>query len=197
VTRKGFLLAMMQPPPAREEEFNAWYDTEHIPERLAVPGFETARRYVAVEGWPRYLALYDMARSDIVATPEYLRVAGANNSPWTRRILASVEGAYRAAGVQLFPGEAVTQGASRALLLRFRGLPAAAEPELLAGLAASFAGRPETEQYRLLHATDAGVTDFLAFVELRAPAPTGSLALAAFGESARALDLVNSYAAYR
>src|SRR5438445_350425 len=33
-----------------EEEFNAWYNTEHLPELLALPGFLEARRYGAVEG---------------------------------------------------------------------------------------------------------------------------------------------------
>ena len=54
---KGFLLVLMQPPPTLEEEFNAWYDTEHIAERRAVPGFETALRYVCIDGAPRYLAM--------------------------------------------------------------------------------------------------------------------------------------------
>ena len=31
---KGFLLVLMQPPPTLEEEFNAWYDDEHIPRLL-------------------------------------------------------------------------------------------------------------------------------------------------------------------
>ena len=44
---KGFLLVLMQPPPAFEEEFNAWYDAEHIPERCATPGFETGN----LSGW--------------------------------------------------------------------------------------------------------------------------------------------------
>ena len=33
----GLLLVMMEPPEEMEEEFNEWYDTEHIPEREAVP----------------------------------------------------------------------------------------------------------------------------------------------------------------
>jgi len=36
-----------------EEEFNAWYDSEHLPERLAIPGFRSAR-----EG--KYLATYEL-----------------------------------------------------------------------------------------------------------------------------------------
>ncbi len=62
MANKGFLLVLMQPPPAFEDEFNAWYDTEHIPERVAVPGFETGIRFVCIDGAPKYLAVYDLAK---------------------------------------------------------------------------------------------------------------------------------------
>jgi hypothetical protein len=72
---KGFLLVLMQPPPALEEEFNDWYDTEHVPERLSVTGFETALRYISLTGTPRYLAMYDLANAQVLESPEYLRVS--------------------------------------------------------------------------------------------------------------------------
>jgi len=81
VADKGFLLVTMQPPPAFEEEFNAWYDTEHLPERLAVPGFETALRFVCVSGHPRYLAMYDLTDPQVLDSPEYLKVALGNSTP--------------------------------------------------------------------------------------------------------------------
>ncbi len=195
--QKGFLLAMMEPPPALEEEFNAWYDTEHLAERLAVPGFETAVRFVCLAGWPRYLAFYDLASPEVTQTPAYLRVAGENSSPWTKRVLASVRGNYRASGAQLYPGSTSSSStAGRATLLRFRALGASAEPALLAGLEANFAARPETVQFRLFSAGSADKRDFLAFIEARAPYPSDALDLAPFGAAADALDLVNSYARY-
>ena len=33
---QGLLLATMEPMPGFEEEFNDWYDTEHVPERVGV-----------------------------------------------------------------------------------------------------------------------------------------------------------------
>ena len=36
--QRGLLLAMMEPPPAMEEEFQDWYDTEHFPERATCEG---------------------------------------------------------------------------------------------------------------------------------------------------------------
>src|SRR5262249_28612506 len=104
-----------------------WYDTEHLPERLAVPGFETALRFVCLSGHPRYLAMYDLTRLEVLDSPEDLRVAFANSSPWTLRVLQRVR-VYRAAGHQIYPGSAVTGRCARLQLLRFRQRPAAAAP---------------------------------------------------------------------
>ena len=52
MSRRGLLLTMTEPPAAMEEEFNAWYETEHLPERLAIPGFRSARRWVCEQVEP-------------------------------------------------------------------------------------------------------------------------------------------------
>ena len=191
---KGFLLVLMQPPPTLEEEFNAWYDTEHLAERLAVPGFETALRYVCIDGAPRYLAMYDLARADVLNSPAYLKVAFDNASPWTRRVTSRVR-IYRSFGEQIYPGAKLTGTAARVLVLRFRALPSAARDGIIAGMRANFEARPETLQVRVLaYDTGAGV-DFLGVVEARAPLG-GALDLEAFGDCRNALDLVNTYTPY-
>ena len=45
---KGMLLTSMNIDAADEPEFNRWYDREHLEERVAMPGFLEARRYVAL-----------------------------------------------------------------------------------------------------------------------------------------------------
>ena len=191
---KGFLLVLMQPPPALEEEFNAWYDTEHIAERLAVPGFETALRYVCIDGAPRYLAMYDLASPGVLKSPAYLKVGFGNASPWTRRVTSRVR-IYRSFGEQVYPGTKPTGRAARVLVLRFRALPSGAQDTIVAGMRANFESRPETLQVRVFaYDTGAGV-DFLGFVEARA-ALGEALNLEAFGDCRNALDLVNTYAPY-
>lgn len=59
-----------------ETDFNAWYETTHIPEILACPGFVAASRWECVEGEPRHLALYELEREDAIATPEVRAVWG-------------------------------------------------------------------------------------------------------------------------
>jgi hypothetical protein len=50
----------------RDDEFNAWYDRQHLPDVLAVPGFVRATRFVAqpsVHGElpeHKYLAIYEI-----------------------------------------------------------------------------------------------------------------------------------------
>jgi hypothetical protein len=53
-------------PADHEKDFNDWYNEDHIPALVRVPGVYCARRYMAVEGDPKYLALYEM--SDGAAT---------------------------------------------------------------------------------------------------------------------------------
>lgn len=67
----GLLLIMMEVEPEYEEEFNRWYWEEHVPERLTVPGFISARRFLAVEGEPKYLALYEVESAEVLQSDDY------------------------------------------------------------------------------------------------------------------------------
>jgi len=73
---QGLLAAFMNPPADDEGGFNSWYDEEHVPLRLAVPGFLCASRYTATENeGPRYLALYELDSVDVLKTSQYQRLA--------------------------------------------------------------------------------------------------------------------------
>ena len=189
---KGFLLVLMQPPPTLEEEFNAWYDTDHLAERLAVPGFETALRYVCQDGFPRYLAMYDLESFAVMESPEYLRVAFDNSSPWTKRVTARAR-VQRFAGHQLYPGDHVTGRAARIGIIRFRGLAQGQIGTVAAGMEAIFAGRREVIRHRVLVDPGTGQgADVIGFVEGRAPLPE-TFDPAAFGSAADNVDLVAGY----
>ena len=194
MNNKGYLLVMMQAPPAFEDEFNAWYDAEHIPERLAVPGFETGLRYVCLSGSPRFLAMYDTQSPEVLASPEYLRVSFEKASPWTKRVTSRVK-VDRSAGVQIYPGHLVTGRATRVVLLRFRGLQANASEQIIAGMRSNYEGLSETIQWRVLSNESPDGVDFFGFVELRAPI-SEQINLAPFGGCAHALDLLNTYSPY-
>ncbi len=57
---RGLLMVYADVPAEREEEFNRWYNEEHIPERRSIPGVLDAARSVAVKGGPKYLACYEL-----------------------------------------------------------------------------------------------------------------------------------------
>src|SRR4051812_7232684 len=118
MTRRGLLLTMTEPPSVMEEEFNAWYDSEHLAERLAISGFRSARRWVAdcAPGEGKYLATYELEALEVLYSPEYLaRFEGA--TPWTRRCLKKAVVFRRWACEQLEPGAADPHPAAKGLLL--------------------------------------------------------------------------------
>lgn len=198
-TQTGLLLAMMEPPPSFEEEFQDWYDTEHFPERSAIDGFLTAARFICLDGWPRYLALYDLTSVDVLHGGSYGRIAGANYTVWTNRVIPRVWGHYRAEGIQVYPGNAKFGGqgwASRIAVWRFRNVPASVEGALVEGLTSLYESRPETAQVRVFKAHQKSGTDYIGIVELHAPFVPAAGAVEAFGAARKHLDLVNCYTRY-
>jgi hypothetical protein len=82
IAGSGMLMTSMDIDPAHEREFNQWYDREHLAERVAIPGFMEARRYVAVNAAPKYLGLYSTATFDVLDSDTY-RTALANQTAWS------------------------------------------------------------------------------------------------------------------
>jgi hypothetical protein len=132
MTMKGLLLTMTEPPAPMEEEFNAWYDSEHLPERLSIPGFDSARRWVAPQapaGSGKYLATYELDNPQVLQTPEYLAHVGDNFTPWSKRCLSRCVLFRRWACAQIFPGDAAPGLDASALFLACGDVPAEHETE--------------------------------------------------------------------
>ena len=73
----------MDVDPAHEDEFNDWYNTEHIPRLLKLAGVIAARRFRALHGKPRYVALYHVENTGVYAPPAWMAV---NSTPWILRL---------------------------------------------------------------------------------------------------------------
>jgi len=54
------------------ERFYEWHDKEHMPERLALPGFRRGRRFARRGHSPEWLTLYEADDVAVVTSPEYL-----------------------------------------------------------------------------------------------------------------------------
>ena len=119
MTTSAMLIVTMQAPADMEDEFNDWYDTEHFPQRAGLPGFGQCTRWACLDGWPRYLALYDMDSAAAVETPEYLACSGAGSTPWTRRVVARTIGRMRTVATDIASYGDLAAPTSRLLAARY------------------------------------------------------------------------------
>ncbi|TWH00176.1 hypothetical protein L598_001100000920 [Mesorhizobium sp. J18] len=191
----GLLLVLADPPPGVEEEFNAWYDTEHLPERAAIDGFVTARRYISLGDGPRYAALYDLASLAVLEGEAYKAVSGPNFSPWTRRVTSRSRPQRLTAERSDARSGKPTGEASRLFLLRCAGGDAETAQALAAGLAASFDATPGHLQSRVFLGVEPA-RDFTLSVSEFSGNHIPPLDLAAFGNAAGRIMLAATYRPY-
>ena len=73
---KAQLVVFMEPAPGTEGEFNEWYNRYHVPERVSVPGFLSARRFELCEGEGaiKYLAIYELEDEGVLHSEAYLKL---------------------------------------------------------------------------------------------------------------------------
>jgi hypothetical protein len=78
-------------PRNKHKEFNAWYDTEHIPALMSVPGFLAVRRFKLNERdilpetdqggiLSQYVTIWELKNETVLQSPEFRKAA---YSPWT------------------------------------------------------------------------------------------------------------------
>jgi hypothetical protein len=81
------------------DEYNAWYDSEHLPRCAAIPGVLRARRYMSTgilggsSDGPRYLTAYELAGPDVWESPAALQ---ARKTPWTEKMRSLFSNTRRA-----------------------------------------------------------------------------------------------------
>ena len=120
----GLLIASFNTRGCAADEFNDWYDTEHVPDRERVPGFLTLERWTGAEDPNVTLAIYDLQSIDVLQSPQYLAIGQNNPSPWTRRLLPKCERILRFVGEQIAPGNVIApQGAGGLLFMGFNIAP--------------------------------------------------------------------------
>jgi hypothetical protein len=102
----GVMMVFVDVDPEMDADFNAWYNQEHVPDLLGMPGFLNAARYQALKGGPRYLACYELESVEALQSPEYLEIR-RNPSEWTKKMSLAVNGHNYVRNVytQIYPGE--------------------------------------------------------------------------------------------
>jgi hypothetical protein len=73
----------------REAEFDAWFQGEHLIERLAVPGFLFGRRHIALSGSCGYFNFYLVDGPEVLTSKTYLERLD-HPTPMTKMIMSDV-----------------------------------------------------------------------------------------------------------
>ena len=72
--------------PEVRAEWEDWHSSEHMPERLAIPGFLRGTRWVALSGAPSYFVLYEVAGLATLTGGAYLERLN-NPTAWSRKMM--------------------------------------------------------------------------------------------------------------
>ena len=104
----AMLVWMLQPETETEDEWNEWYNLEHLAGLLQVPGFISGNRYhlastlgigvAPTADVPDYLAFYELFNDAVLESDAYVarrlsRVPGMRPF-WTQRMLGAITQAY-------------------------------------------------------------------------------------------------------
>ena len=69
-----------------KDEFDDWHAHEHMPERLAIPGFLRGSRWVSVDGRNSYFVLYELEALEVLTAGPYLERLN-NPTPWSVKMM--------------------------------------------------------------------------------------------------------------
>ena len=72
--------------PGVRDEFEHWHSHEHFPERLALPGFRRASRWIDESGAERVFVLYELDDFAVLSSAPYLERLNAP-TPWSQRLM--------------------------------------------------------------------------------------------------------------
>ena len=138
------------------DRFRAWYDHEHLPERVSLPGFLRGRRYLRVAGpGQEHLTLYEAVDTSVFSSPEYLARLDSP-TPLTRSVVATFRRPHRAV-LRVLYSQGAAVGRQLAVLHLPAGDPARMADWVAGELAPAVLAEPDTCGLHLA-VTDAAAT---------------------------------------
>jgi len=153
-------------------EHDDWHTHEHLPERVSIPGFVRALRWVAQSGSPRYFVMYEVRDIGVLSSPPYLERLN-NPTPWTTKMMPSFRGMTRGfcdikssfgfgIGEMVYcvrlepaPGK---EAALRDWLTQYAMPTISLQPGLASAYLLEAAATPQMTAEQLIRGRDAGVT---------------------------------------
>lgn len=92
---QAVMIVMMEPEAEWDEEFNLWYNEQHLPERHTLDGYVSARRFKLLDGdLPKYLCIWELEDPSVLQSPAYLEQR-ANAPDWVRELQKHVKTTIR------------------------------------------------------------------------------------------------------
>jgi len=125
----GLLVAGFNYANVAADDFNAWYDTEHVPERLRTPGFINAQRWLGVDDPKISIATYDLESLDVLQSPAYRAIGGVNLSPWSKHVTAKCQRLCRFEADQTLPGQQAGPADAGGMMMYAMNVPAEVDAE--------------------------------------------------------------------
>ncbi len=87
--QQGILAIWNDCRAGREAEFEAWFQGEHLLERLAVPGFLFGRRHAAISGSAGYFNFYLVESPAVLTSKPYLERLD-HPTPMTHKVMSEI-----------------------------------------------------------------------------------------------------------
>jgi len=100
--RPAVLIVTVEVAEEDVDELNRWYEEEHRPEKLSLPGYLSMRRYRAADGSPTFLAIYELDHPDAAAVPAE---GGSEMSGWMKAVMEKWKRWDRAVWTELVPAD--------------------------------------------------------------------------------------------
>ena len=172
----GLFYVYTEPGSVDEAEFHDWYDHEHGPARLKVPGFRSAYRYRALDDQkPPWLALYELDSPEVIDSAEYKALA-AEASDRDKSVGAGLATLDRRIYEQISEDGSPARSPAPVILAVAMSVPASAEEDLAAWyteehipMLLEVPGWRRIRRFRLIRAMDAPGPDFLSLHDLAGP----------------------------
>jgi hypothetical protein len=179
---RAFLAIWHDIAPEGEADYNVWHTRQHMPERVGIPGFQVARRYV---DWnlasQRYFTLYEGTTLETFSSDAY-RARLNNPTAWSNRVQPhflnfarsacvtsasvgrGIGGALATVRLNLAPGAAtVFEATAETLALRIAALDGVTGAHF--GVAAPHVTRVQTRETELREQTGEDVFDAVVMVD--------------------------------
>jgi hypothetical protein len=80
--------------PEQIAEHDDWHTRQHFPERVGIPGFIRAQRWVSTSPGSRYFVVYEVTDIDVLSSAPYLERLN-HPTPWTSRVMPGFRGMVR------------------------------------------------------------------------------------------------------